>query len=389
MVGGRRRHGMSMGSKLSSVQALRALAALAVVAHHSLRATTVFVVPPPRSILVPPSWLVQFGTVGVDVFFVISGFLMAFIADPFLAGGRSPARFLAQRIIRIWPPYVVANLLACGLIVLNSTDPPGTLPFDLHARRLLSLVFLPSFNGRGLLQPIIGPGWTLNYEAMFYACFALALLLGRRLALPTLAAVLASLFLVGRLSPPGVVHAFLGNPIVFEFLLGAAIGFALKAGWFTPARPWAWIAASAVLLVALKLCGLGAGQRLLAYGLPAATLFVGVLALERVLVWPRALLLLGDASYSIYLTHTLVIYWVIYEAGFPLRRVPAIATVASSLFAILVAVACGLLFHWLIERPLLRAARGAFDRAGRGRSDATLAARALPRGPVPAAGSEK
>ena len=87
---------------------------------------------------------------------------------------------------------MVASLLACGLIVLNSTDPPGTLPFDLHARRLASLIFVPSFNERGLLQPIIGPGWTLNYEAMFYACFALVLLLGRRLAFLKLAAVLAS-----------------------------------------------------------------------------------------------------------------------------------------------------------------------------------------------------
>ncbi len=378
MVGGRRGPGMSMGSKLSSVQALRALAALAVVAHHSFRATTVFVVPPPRSVLVPPSWLVQFGTVGVDVFFVISGFLMTYIADPYLAGGKSPARFLAQRIIRIWPPYVVASLLACGLIVLNSTDPLGTLPFDLHARRLASLIFVPSFNERGLLQPIIGPGWTLNYEAMFYACFALALLLGRRLAFLKLAAVVASLFLVGYLSPPGVVHAFLGNPIVFEFLIGAAIGFALKARWFEPTRPWAWIAASVVLLVVLKLCGLGAGQRLLAYGLPAAALFVGVLALERVVVWSRALTLLGDASYSIYLTHTLVIYWIIYEAGFPLHRFPAISTVTSSLLAILAAVACGLLFYWLIERPLLHATRFVCGRAGKRPSGPPLAARELP-----------
>ena len=377
-----------MGGRLSSLQALRAIAALTVVAHHSFRATTVFAVPPPRSILVPPPWLVQLGAAGVDVFFVISGFLMTFISDPYFAGRKTPAQFLIQRMIRIWPPYVVASLLACGLIVLANRHQGRWFSFDLQAYRLASLIFVPSFNEHGLLQPIIGPGWTLNYEAMFYACFALTVLLGARLAFLKLATIISLLFLIGSLSPPGVIHAFLGDPVIFEFLIGAAIGFALKGQRFKPARPLVWITASIVLIAVLKLCGFGAGQRLLAYGLPAAVLFVGIIALERSLAWPRSLMLLGDASYSIYLIHTLVIYRVIDRTGLLFHRFAVVSTILSSLLAIAAAAVTGLLFYWLIERPLLRAAHSVYDQASGRRSDPPLAARTLPRGPISAASEE-
>ena len=155
-----------MGGKLDSIQVLRAFAAICVVVHHAFLTTTILTVPPVGSI-VPPLWLVRLCAAGVDVFFVISGFLMAYIAGPYLSGERPVRRFLAQRVIRIWPPYLIVTLFVCAHLLLSRV---AAWPFDLQPRRLASLVFVPSFNQDGQLQPIVGPGWTLNYEMLFYVC---------------------------------------------------------------------------------------------------------------------------------------------------------------------------------------------------------------------------
>ena len=328
-------------------------------------------VAPPANSIVPAPWIIQLGGIGVDIFFVISGFLITYISEPYFSGERSAPRFLAQRIIRVWPPYVVVTLLACAT---RFPYRGGAWPFDLQAYRLASMIFIPSFNEHGLLQPIVGPGWTLNYEMMFYLCFAVILCFGRSFAFFKLAGMILSLFLVGLLSPPGVVHAFLGSPIIFEFLIGSGIGFVLKAGWRSPSHGAAWIVAAIVLLAGMQLCGLGEGQRLLAYGLPAAALFTGFYALERTIRWPHAVTLLGDASYSIYLVHTLVIYRATRVGFFERRHFGALSTISASLAAIGVAIVAGLLFYRFVERPLLRACQKAYDRASGRRSIPPLVA---------------
>jgi exopolysaccharide production protein ExoZ len=357
--------------KLNSVQALRAFACLAVVAHHVFRATTVSAQPPEGSLFVPPAYIVQFGAAGVDIFFVISGFLMTYISGAYFSGRRSPGDFIAQRIIRIWPPYAIATLAACLIIFFRSNSGhlnEPEVPFDLQPHRLASVLFIPSFNAKGKLQPIIGPGWTLNYEMMFYACFALVVVLGRRFAFAKLAAIICLLFLVGRAVPDAVIRQFLGAPIIFEFLFGAAIGFSQATGRLTVGLPWAWILLSPALLALFYHFGFDGKWRLLAYGVPAVVLVIGFLSLERsVGRWPRSIILLGDASYSIYLIHTLVIYRVTKHVSLVSEHgISRIATLTVSLAAIVTAVVAGLVFYWTIERPVIRRCQRAYETHRRG-----------------------
>src|SRR5580658_5421280 len=145
---------------LLSIQALRALAATAVVAYHALQWG---------------SGGFDVGRAGVDVFFVISGFIMWRVTS-----GRdvTPGAFLWRRVTRVAPLYWLTTLavLAAALVW------PGFLPEVRPGWRhlALSLAFIPHLDPRGLPFPTLPPGWTLDYEALFYLTFAAALAGPRR-----------------------------------------------------------------------------------------------------------------------------------------------------------------------------------------------------------------
>jgi len=253
-------------------------------------------------------------------------------------------------------------MVVCSYILFLHRGQPG-IPFDLQLHRLASVFFIPSFDRGGALYPIHNPGWTLNYEMLFYLCFMLVLILGRHLAFVKLAAIICLLFLIGLAAPNSIIRTFLGTPIIFEFLIGAALGFS-AASWRSAVRwPWAWILLSVGLLLLFHRCGFGMGQRLLAYGVPATTLFVGFVALENSVRWPRLAVLLGDASYSIYLVHTLVIYRVTSKISYlNTDGFSQLSTITVSLAAIATAVIVGLLFHRTVERPVTQMCHTAYNR---------------------------
>src|ERR1700735_2826619 len=98
--------------QIVSIQVLRGLAACGVVCHHAFHAVTIN--RPPNTILPPPlllgnHTLVEVGSSGVDIFFVLSGFLMMYISGAYTTGGRSIWHFLSQRLIRVWPLYILAT----------------------------------------------------------------------------------------------------------------------------------------------------------------------------------------------------------------------------------------------------------------------------------------
>jgi peptidoglycan/LPS O-acetylase OafA/YrhL len=335
-----------MKRNIESIQVLRGLAALAVVCHHAFRAVTVN---RPADVDLAPMLLsnpilVEIGAMGVDVFFVLSGFLMVYISRPYITGEKSIGDFLMQRAIRIWPLYAVVTLVSCVLIYQQGAG-PGVTPHDLTPLRLASFFFVPSFNHGGLLQPILGVGWTLNYEAMFYLCFAAAILLARHRLVLVLAVLLFGLYTAGLMLPQGsAAHAFLSNAVIFEFLFGAVIGHALVLGRLPIPRASLWFGFAAMLLVAFAPYPAESGYRLATRGLCAAALFVGVLHLEGKLNWPRALVILGNASYSIYLVHILLVYRVTKPA---LHRLPqfmgtTLVPEVSAAIAIAVCLAAGI-----------------------------------------------
>jgi peptidoglycan/LPS O-acetylase OafA/YrhL len=361
--------------QLDSLQVLRGFAALGVVSCHALRDVTVL---KPLSIALPAApilgdqRLAAIGAFGVDIFFILSGFLMIFIAAPYVERRKPVVDFIAHRLIRIWPLYVLATLLICAVELSHGVH-DGGLPFDFRPRRLLSFMFIPSFDQSGTLQPILGPGWTLNYEMLFYGCFAAALLAGRTWLLRALAVILISLFAAGCVLPgDSVAGRFLDNSILFEFFVGAVIASAFLTNRLPAWRAEYWLAGGILLLLVLVRWPVDDGYRLVTRGVPAAMLFIGMLRLEGKVRWPRGFLVLGDASYSIYLIHISVVAFV---ATHVLEVVAKhgdgrIATPLALLLAVVAAIAAGLLCYRFIETPMLKFCRAGYRRVSAGRVQA-------------------
>jgi peptidoglycan/LPS O-acetylase OafA/YrhL len=341
--------------QLNSLQALRGIAALAVVCHHAFRAVTVHrplaMLAPPPLLLGNPA-LIEISSAGVDVFFVLSGFIMHHIAASCSGGARPVVGFLAARLLRVWPLYALVNLIACAALLVG-VGSDGATPYDLRPLRLASTLFVPSFNERGVLQPIVGVGWTLNYEMLFYVCFAVALAFGRRRIPGLITLLLTALYGIGTLLPPSSVSgAFLGNGIVFEFLFGVWISEWVRRTPL-PFPPFLWIAVAVLGFAAAAFLPEGFGWRGATRGIPAAALLIGMLGLEARTRWPGWSVALGDASYSTYLIHTQIVYWIAVPL-FPVlhAHLTAVAPEMTAAVAICFSQAGGLLCHRWVEKPL-------------------------------------
>ena len=329
-----------MRSDFQSIQYLRGLAALGVLLFHaSQRAGADF----------------GAGAAGVDVFFVISGFIMWTVSARRATG---PGDFLRRRAGRIAPLYWTGTLLVVGLDLLR----PSLFPnMRLDAPHVVqSLLFLPHRDPTGDIAPVIVPGWTLNYEAFFYIVFAFTLLLpvGRRTW--ALTAALGGLCLFGLLLPHGrwaAVDTY-SDPLILEFVAGAWLAKAAAAGRLGgPVAAWAAIGVGLAILAAVAVTGpdVRGWARLVYWGLPALLIVWGALSLEGAGRMPvfAPLKLLGDGSYSIYLAHGLALSLVFkLIGGLSLPSAGKIALAAP--FAVLAGLAC----YGLVERPLLAVFHG-------------------------------
>lgn len=312
---------------LVGIQALRAAAALAVLLHHALERLGIrFAV----------------GAAGVDVFFVISGFIIlhSLAARPMPAGA-----FLWNRAARIVPLYWAVTLL---LVLLAGRVMPGVQP-DVW-RVLASLLFIPHRNPDGAVLPLLVPGWTLNFEVFFYILAAAAWTLPRAWRLPGFFGVLFALVACGVVwRPENPLLATWTSGLLLQFAGGGALALAWARGT-VPGRAVgaALVAAGLAAYAALEWSGwYDEAWRPLAWGLPALAIVLGALALEprQARAWLAVPRRLGDASYSIYLLHPLIV-----AAMFRL-----VAPHSASLFvlsAIIAACVVGLASFHLFERPM-------------------------------------
>lgn len=320
--------------RLEGLQYLRGAAAAAVVAFHAA---------PVAGLQLP------YGAFGVDVFFVLSGFLMMTITDD-----RSrPLDFLADRVRRVVPLYW------CALAATIALAPAGFPAPSLTASHVAaSFAFLPHpSEGAPYFSPILNVGWTLNFEMFFYALFALALFLPRRLQLPALTAAFFAVVGLRLSGLPLGAAAFWTNPVCLEFLAGAWASVVWHRRPRTASRTgWLLILAAVPLVV-----GLYAMTPILMpfYPIvdrapllvPALLVLLGVLRLEGSCGHVRRFeipAVLGDASYSIYLFHRFGIF---VAAGLAARL--ELGAAAAFALAALLGVALGVVVHFLLERPLL------------------------------------
>lgn len=242
----------------------------------------------------------RIGTFGVDIFFVLSGFIIMYVTQ-------SDARhFMAKRLIRIAPLYYVLTLLLVVVAVAAPNLLNGTAFSWSHL--LTSLAFLPAIDQEGT-GPILALGWTLNYEMYFYVLFAIAMRISHRWRDIVTTAFLAAVWALGQIVDLPVFLQFYANPIVFEFCFGMAAMRLLAADKIE--QPVAIAALSAVaILVAMILIQAMVGRdinRTLIFGPLAALLLINFLALEPIFKGRRWAVEFGNSSYCTYLVHIYLI----------------------------------------------------------------------------------
>jgi peptidoglycan/LPS O-acetylase OafA/YrhL len=348
---------------LALVQILRGVAAMMVVFHHFCLAVAEY---HPSASILARSGLGSLGAAGVDLFFVISGFIMVLTQSRTGGSLSGASAFWKKRFIRIYPLYwfwtSVLLMLWAASIALQAHHFSASYI-------ALSYLLWPTHERMTLLHPLLDQGWTLSYEIYFYFLFGISIALGlRSMRLPFLIAAFALLAALGRLIDfPSGAGLLASNPLIIEFLLGALVGT------FAP-QLREWGAAHARLRRLLLGAGVAAllgsmwmgdlvysetliysetvGRAIL-WGVPA---FVIVAAAS---MFPRdsfrnarQLIHLGDASYSIYLTHafaTLAIGTIIRHYVFIHSVSPDLIILAGSAATVWL---CALTYP-LIEQPIL------------------------------------
>lgn len=377
---------MAKKETIHALQIYRGMAALAVVLYHA----TVFV--DERYLHAPLGGLFGFGFFGVHVFFVLSGFIMLFVHAGDLDQPRRLGSYLKKRFTRIYPVYWAVLL-------------PSTMFFYLYQERPLEIhhfignLALVKLSGFEAIVPV---AWTLFHEILFYGLFAMLILkfrLGVILFVIWATLVISVGYLGMGLAPPyqlstltgldyGAIRAFFilaTSSLNSLFLFGLAAYGLFRLLKRHPARDA--IGLLTFLAAILLILALGADYNAnhpvqdyswahlhhltLGFGLAGLLLMASAASgtLEHFFAERRVLLFLGDASYSIYLTHYAV-------QKFLVSQLPGITpwqgpnAALSVFFAIaLLSVLVGCLFYWLAERPLLGLARRLFRSRVRSRPE--------------------
>jgi exopolysaccharide production protein ExoZ len=281
-------------NRFESIALMRLLAALAVVVDHAGYYT--------QERLDPAAYHWMQGGKGVDLFFVISGFVMIVTSRNLQSRNDGWIRFALHRLVRIVPLYWTATTIKALSVIIV---PSAALHADLTLYNYFaSLFFIPAYNNGGNIHPILHPGWTLNFEMFFYALFALSLFLRWN---PL--AMLGSLFLTLSVSsvfvtPQWPPIAFYFDSITLNFLFGMVLATRTKD---MAQRPLVGVFALAIGLMLLFSPFISdllpAAPRCVTNGLPAALAIWGALNLEDIVrKYSHRLIDIGaEASYAMYL----------------------------------------------------------------------------------------
>jgi exopolysaccharide production protein ExoZ len=354
--------------RLSSIQFLRAVAVLLVVYTHSMNIQMQF----------GHSWqqtfyhLDNFGCIGVDLFFVISGFIIMFIANKY-KGANEAMYFIGKRFLRINPIYYIATFLIFGFLLLKLYI--NDIPFKNHSDNTISSLFdsltiIPSSWDLKYFSPLLVVGWTLSFEWLFYILFAALIFMNVERKVLTMLCMILLFVGIGRIiQPTDLRFQFVLNPILLEFVLGLTICQLYLSKINVPT----WVATIIlstgiicyVLLIRFGYEGVWYYQntingklslmRFLLWGLPSGCIVAGSLFLERnghlsKLFNNRLALLLGNASYSIYLIHYIILnaFQLIYSKTIFFGQADLMIWLQ-----LIITVFISVVFYKLVEKPLL------------------------------------
>ena len=312
---------------ITVLQAGRAIAAFAVVLHHAGQSTADFVGPMPTFLRV----IVERGLLGVDFFFVLSGFIIYHTNMNKEPGLSWSWRYLEGRLIRIFVPYLPVGLA----VALAYTLLPGLSASDRPWDWVATLTLLPTPT-----EPALIVAWTLQHELIFYFLFCLFALTRR----PLLGAAVWTAIIL-------VVAAVWGEPPHPWFIMLALINVEFAFGMVgarmiaSGSGPPSWLMLLGAGLLAALFVGLGGlTEHRVLFGLAVALLLVPIVRAEQKGLFgtARFLILLGNASYAVYLIHNPLI-------ALLARFAPPHWAIAFLWFSFAGTVG-GLAYHMLFER---------------------------------------
>ena len=339
-----------------SIQYLRGLAALLVLLSHAAWKGEQYAGN-------PMAWF-HIGNAGVDVFFVISGFVMCHTTKHKHGRPFDVVRFLGHRFSRIVPLYWTLSTaaLAVFLVAPQLVNSGGG-----HTDILRSYFLIPTDD-----KYLIQAGWTLSYELFFYGIFAVGLLMPRIRGHVWTCLVLVALFLLGRVMesvnggpPSSALTAFATDAILVNFTYGIALYHLYQRETLPPKLIWLVLGISVLWFVAVNQEWVHMRMRCWRYGVPAFLLCWGLSRLEGMFkrVPSRLGSYIGDASYSIYLVHPFAL-----ALGAVLLKKVGLVSPGWLFVVCIVAVAmtAGFACYELVEKRLLQYFRpkidGLFDR---------------------------
>ena len=341
---------------LKSVQVLRALAAICVVVVHSGSEKV--------TLLGGEGWPGKnflLGAASVDLFFIISGFVMVYSSESMFGRPEGPRRFYLRRLLRVVPLYWTFTTA----LILYIYAAHGAKLWEIYSPMSLiaSFLFWPYPRLDGLAFPVHLLGWTLIYEMFFYTLFAVGVWLPRRAVVAVMCVGFTALVVYGRYHALPLPFSYWANLIIIDFCYGMIIALIYREGFrLSPAAAWALGIAACVGYAA---AAVPEGEwRILFWGLPGSALFAAcVLSTKTWHPGPvgRFFALLGDASYSLYLLHPLifpVVRWTVgpffigTNLGWLYSLIGCVAAVGAS-------IVCYLVYEHPITRTLQRRLRDA------------------------------
>ena len=317
------------------------------------------------------------GYSGVDLFFLISGFIMVYVTYHRGRGLDDITGFLYRRVVRIYPLWwVFASIMGVYFYITyglwGAPDLIGSSQPNL-SYFIQSLLLIPQDS-----YPVLGLGWTLIHEMQFYLIFAVILCFPRKFLVPSLL-VWAGIIVVGfarSLTQINGVFAVLFSLLSLEFIIGALMAWLLLRGWIISPKIVFWLGVLLSILALLfysdKSNVLTRWGRVAVYSLPFAALIYGTAAqeIQGRLKCPKWLVALGDWSYSLYLCHYLVMVGVIRIGKMLANYAPDNIVTALTLGApglwdnlvftlvtVILSLITAALSYRLIEQPSLKIAR--------------------------------
>jgi len=307
-------------------------------------------------------------SIGLDLFFVISGLIMTIVVKSYMKKPSGWFNFFIKRMIRIIPLYWLYSIIVYGeRFIIKHPVTGGEIA--------KTILFFPILAAKNVILPIIGQGWSLTYEMYFYSIIVIFLFLKIKNIFPYLLGLLIALALAGYyLNPPDVLLKFVCTPILIEFALGVAIGVAYNSAVanFQKLNKKLIKRLSVVvgvigLVLMLSSMNLDSDHistpfyvitdqhtamlRSLIWGLPCGLFVLGILFMELLfdINIPKVLIKVGDASFSGYLTHILVILVI----GKAFERFNLLNGDVFVIVATLAATVASLPLYTYVEKPLL------------------------------------